>query len=129
MGLWRCYQGSPCATDEHGRWRDFESDVPVCPGCGCDGRQPEGRGVINARAVLHLLVKDKAGPIIGRGSRLRILCNPALKLSRVVMGTGEPSIANCPACLAHADFPKDFPEMDPENVPDWKVGRDLEVRT
>lgn len=123
MGLWRCLQPE-CQTGQHGH--DFVSDEPVCPLCGIDGRTPEGGSVIAKLEPVHLLVKDKQGPIVGRGARYRVLCDPSLKLGPKVRATGEPMATYCPACKAHADFPKGVDDMVGE-VPAWKVGKEIKA--
>lgn len=97
MKLWRC-QNEECSTDPHGRLIfDFMADEPVCPTCGADGRTPEGHNVVIPRTVIHLLVKDKAGPLKGERGRYRLACQPEAK--RVAgQFTTVPSAATCPLC-------------------------------
>jgi hypothetical protein len=65
---------------------------------------------------LHFLVPDEKGPIhskpggtafpVGREMRSHIACDPAMTLSEVHRGTGEPWLVVCTACQATEEFKK-----------------------
>lgn len=97
MGIYRCYN-EDCTEQANGRLGfDFEAGVPVCPKCKCDGRKPEFASMINELPTTHLVVKDKAGPIITSMGRRRIACMPTSN-KYPERATDLPSAVNCSAC-------------------------------
>ena len=121
---YRCYNPE-CGEPPNGY--DFASAQPICPKCGADKRTPSGRAIISPLTVVHLVVPAKDGPIQGQYKNWAVLCDPKIKLcprGKYQM-SGEPSVTNCPACLAHADFPADFDDLTPELVPNWRVGEEI----
>lgn len=103
MKLWRC-QNEDCSECPHGRLIfDFMNETGVCPKCSADPATPEGADLVVPRVVVHLLVKDKAGPIAGHGCRLKVACQPALK-KLPTRATGSAAAVTCPLCLNTADY-------------------------
>jgi hypothetical protein len=90
-----------CAED--GRRFEFEAenDHFACPKCGADSGPTVGLLVLT-----HLLIADPRGPLLGQGGRFRLACaaNRAYlaTITNLEAATGEPTIANCPGCLAEA---------------------------
>lgn len=82
---------------------EFESDYPTCPKCGASG-EPQ----VFKRTLIHLLLADERGPILGNGRRYRMACDE--KRARAYLATltnGEAAVnldhaelANCPGCLS-----------------------------
>ena len=80
---------------------DVEQDGFSCPKCGSDDP-----GSVGLLTLIHLLVRDKAGPIQGSRSRYRLACDP----TRVLLATptnneaasGDVKAVNCPGCLEAA---------------------------
>jgi hypothetical protein len=81
----------------------FEFDLPhdrlACPKCGAD-RQP----LVGLLALVHLLVRDKAGPVRGVGGlRYKLACDEKraylATVSNQEAATGDVRAANCPGCL------------------------------
>lgn len=78
---------------------DFESQYPTCPKCSYTGPP-----VVNKRSLIHVLLQDRNGPIVGeKGLRWFIACDPKRRtLATTTNGeacTGNSSQANCPGCL------------------------------
>lgn len=96
MKLWKCWN---CEDDRGNPGRDFEADGPVCPACGLDGRTPDGRDAVVARAVVHLDPPHPVRKAKGTGKRP---CDG--KPVGVGMATGHPAAVTCPACRASAAF-------------------------
>lgn len=80
---------------------EVDHDRFSCPKCGND--RPPGVGLL---VLTHLLVSDHRGPIDGITGRYRLACDERraylATLTNLEAATGEPSIANCPTCLAEA---------------------------
>lgn len=110
LKLYRC-TADECSTDPHGRLIfDFTAEAPICPKCGADGRLPEFAWTVVELTRIHFLVKDKAGPIVDRGARRRLACDPSpgtKKTGERCAGTLYHAATNCPDCRASADFPAD----------------------
>jgi hypothetical protein len=82
---------------------DVDHDRFACPKCG--NNVPPGVGLL---VLTHLLVSDRAGPIIGTmGRRYRLACHKdrayLATVTNLEAATVCPSIANCPGCLAEAE--------------------------
>lgn len=103
MGLYRCHNPE-CDEDPMSRLMfDFECDgSPVCPKCGADPKNAHQRSLITKLEYVHFHVEDKNGPVIGRGAKYRIACQPDKK--HLGMATGEPSGVSCPACKETAEY-------------------------
>jgi len=98
--VWRC--GNPlCSKGTGKRFFDFttRSEKPKCTRCGAEPP------FVAARSLIHMLVSDPSGPIVGgHGVRYKIPCEP----TREVMATegnqeacsGDFRAVNCPGCLA-----------------------------
>jgi len=94
--IWCCLNQD---CNENGKRFIFESEYDVCPKCGFT------HPIVYKRSLIHVLVKDKDGPIRGdMGFRYRMLCSP----KRTYLSTGKNGeaatvkvdLANCPGCLA-----------------------------
>lgn len=93
-----------CNRPDGKKGRKFWSDVPACE-CGVDGRKPEYRAFI-IRCVVHHYVPPH--PVIqDRGTGFRLCDGKAVRShnTAVETSTGAVSVVDCPACLAHPDFP------------------------
>lgn len=100
--VWRC-PNPDCLENATDTWFDFESDYPTCPKCGLEPP------AIQKRVLIHLLVADTKGPIMGsQGLRYHMACHP----QRVILATAtngeaasnDPAQVNCPGCLLSDDF-------------------------
>jgi Zn finger protein HypA/HybF involved in hydrogenase expression len=87
--------------------RRFEFPVEhssvVCPKCGAN--EPPYVGVL---ALVHLLVRDNKGPIIGTGGlRWKLLCDEKraylATATNQEAATGDPHAISCPGCKAKAE--------------------------
>jgi len=81
---------------------EFTSDIPKCPRCTC-----EGPPTIQLRTLIHLLVPDPKGPILGAVQRWKFACDPkrehlALE-DNMEAATDNVHAANCPGCLETAN--------------------------
>ena len=89
---------------------DFAADLPVCPKCGLDARNPKYRRFMELVTVIHFDPPENIVPGVGVNLSL---CNgktPA-ELGAVrpmEQLTGDPEAVTCPVCKAHSEFPKDF---------------------
>jgi hypothetical protein len=103
MTMYRCYN-EDCTEQPNGRLGfDFSGTVPICPKCQCDGRQPEFAVMIQELSTIHLVVKDKAGPIVTTMGRRRVACQPtATKYPD--NATDDPNAVNCPECQQSTAF-------------------------
>lgn len=76
----------------------FEADEPICPKCTARG-YPTVQKVI----LVHLLVRDRLGPIQGATSRYSLACDPKRDyITHPTNGeaaTGEIPPVNCPGCM------------------------------
>ena len=95
--VWRC-QNPDCLESSLDRFFEFTGDECKCPKCGL------GHPAVIKRALIHLLIRDNAGRIVGdRGLRYRLACDT--KRAYVATrengeaGTGDLAAANCPGCL------------------------------
>lgn len=82
----------------------IENGDVVCPKCGAD-RTP----MIGLLVVTHLLVRDKAGPVVGNGGlKFRIACDTTGKRTHLATitnqeaATGDYRSCNCMPCLQAA---------------------------
>ncbi len=81
---------------------DVENDHFACPKCGAHKEPMAGLLVL-----IHLLIRNPAGPIIGSGG-LRYALGCDLKraylatLTNQEAATDDPDVANCPGCLDRA---------------------------
>lgn len=113
----RCVNPDCCGDDTASRPQfDFEAtaDAPVCPKCGADARDEEGRHVVHPLAVIHYMLIDRTnGKIRTANGRRSVACDPTAADIPVNMramrhggekpeanATGEPSSVTCPACKA-----------------------------
>lgn len=96
--LWKCYN---CETPIGVIGYDFESDVPVCPKCGLDGRDPVMASRMTERVVIHF---DPPHPIMrGRGINKRACDGKPIHGGYAV---GEPANVTCPECKTSDAFLK-----------------------
>lgn len=110
--IWRCPNPecvSPVGIVDHTdplrlnqpgvRYFEFAGDYPECPKCGSCAPS------VQKRALIHLLVRDKKGPVVGEhGLRWRMACDPKrthlATESNGEAATGDSTCANCPGCMA-----------------------------
>lgn len=93
-----CCQNPDCKENKFAiKLFEFESEYPECPKCGSTAP------TVYKRTLIHLLVKDRMGPIRGQYGRWKLACDA----KREILATpdnGEsatdqlPSV-NCPGCL------------------------------
>jgi len=80
---------------------DVDHDRFCCPKCG--GRDGPMVGLL---VLTHLLVRDQGGPIVGQFGRFKLACHNSraylATVTNLEAATSDPSIANCPGCLAAA---------------------------
>lgn len=104
----RCYCLNPECRDrecEPGKDRyEFavEHAEVVCPKCGAN-QVP----IVGVLAIVHFIVRDKRGPLMGHGGlRYRLACEPRRTFiatrTNLEAGTGELSAVTCVRCLAVA---------------------------
>lgn len=79
-----------------------ENDHFCCPKCGAD-QSP----MVGVLALIHFLIPDRKGPIVGMGGlRYRLGCDSVraylATTSNQEAATGEIAAANCPGCLEEA---------------------------
>lgn len=62
--------------------------------------------MVGLLVLTHLLIRDPNGPIKGHLGRFKLACNTKraylATITNLEAATGDPSIANCPGCLAAA---------------------------
>ena len=74
-------------------------DSVRCDKCGSDSPL-----MVGLLVLIHLLVLDRDGPIVGsQGLRYRFVCDPKRShlatTTNLEAATGDPTVANCPGCL------------------------------
>lgn len=120
MRIFRCLN-QECSEHPHGRpGFDFQAATdkmpdgsPLeCPKCGSEALVPV--------LPVHLLVKDKAGPIKTGLGRRTIACRPDIK---TISGrlTGEPAAVTCPSCQASEAYKaleSEIRVLDEHEIPD-----------
>lgn len=94
--FWLC-MNPDCREHERGAFV-FRSDYPECPKCGC------GAPTVQKRALVHLLLRNNKGPIVGDlGLRWELACDTKRDyLATIDNGeacTGDSRHVNCQACL------------------------------
>ncbi len=77
-----------------------ENDHFACPKCGAN-KAP----LVDLRTLTHLLIRDRAGLIVGEGGlQFKIACDPKRRhlatMTNEEAATDQRSVANCPQCLA-----------------------------
>lgn len=95
---WMCANKS-CRNGLGGLF-EFESDYQECPKCG-NKEYP----IVQKRALIHLLLEDRKGPIQGETCRYKIACSPQRE-TLATYKNGEavsdnPKVINCPGCILH----------------------------
>jgi hypothetical protein len=84
----------------------YEFDAPhdkfCCPKCGADGPL-----MVGLLTLIHLLVSDRKGPVVGsEGRRYRLACSATrahlATTTNNEAATGYVPAVNCPACLRAA---------------------------
>lgn len=90
-----------CLDDKQIPGRDFVAEsAPVCPKCGLDGSP--GKQHANLIIPLRTVHFDPPHPTVkNRGVNVPLCGVPFV--GGMAM-TGDPNVANCPNCKAHADF-------------------------
>lgn len=92
--VWIC-QNALCR--ERNKNYEFEADEPICPKC-----QAAGYPYVQKRILVHLLVSDPEGLILGASGPLSILCDSGRGFIATYhngeAGTGETAPVNCPGC-------------------------------
>lgn len=97
--LYRCYNPK-CTTHPAGMpGYDFTADVPVCPKCGVDARQPRFANLIVTRTLIHF--DPPSGVVPGYGKNVCV-CDGKPLGGRV--SSGDPDAVNCPACRESAEW-------------------------
>lgn len=122
--LYRCQAEDH--PDEHGRLIfDFEAEGPICPKCGADAKLPEYVHTVVELVQVHFLVKDKAGLMIGKGSRYRAACDPKAIIGDKFRATGDPTAVTCRRCQESSDYP----EERRRRVDHAEGDREIEINT
>lgn len=79
-----------------------DHDRFCCPKCG--SHDAPGVGLL---VLTHLLIRDPHGPIKGELGRFKVACDTRraylATFTNLEAATADPSIANCPGCLAAAE--------------------------
>lgn len=90
--FYRCY--NPNCTEHPAKMPgyDFTADVPVCPKCKVDARQPRFSHLIVPLVIIHF---DPPSQVPGYGVG-ELACDGKPSAGR--MATGDPEVVNCPAC-------------------------------
>lgn len=97
------YCRNPACRNEDDTEFHFEvvDDKFKCPKCG-GYKKP----MVGLLVLVHLLIPDDAGPIVGKNGRYRLGCNEKrdhlATPSNLEAATGDPEVANCPICLEAA---------------------------
>jgi len=91
----RCPNPECCEKGEP--YFDFQSDYPKCPKCSL------GPPAVEKRALMHLLVRDPKGPVVGQlGLRYALACDKKRDYLATwrngEAATGSPKDVNCPGC-------------------------------
>lgn len=99
-----CCYNPECLEDRRKGRFEFQSehDHFACPKCGAD-RAP----LVYMLVLIHLLVPQKGGKIVGKGGiEYNLACDETRAYLATVTNqeaaTGDPTAANCPGCLAAA---------------------------
>ena len=79
-----------------------EHDHFACPKCGSTDKSTVG-----VKVLIHLMLPDRNGPIEGsRGAKYILGCDSRraylATFTNLEAATGDPTVANCPGCLAEA---------------------------
>lgn len=95
--VWRC-PNPECFILSTDRYYEFVSEYAECPKCGC--KEPH----VQQRTLIHLLVRDDKGPIVGMyGMRYKLLCDERRAYLATIGNnegaTGDAAAANCAGCL------------------------------
>lgn len=116
---------SKCATNPHAGRLGFEFEgeksAAKCPKCGIESGDIRFGPLLTPLVTIHY---DPPSPVPGYG-----MGYPLCDKSKIVVAlngeqaSGEPCAVNCKACKDHADFPKDWVEMDASRVPDVSLMR------
>jgi hypothetical protein len=93
MKRWRC-NNAACKQGE------FAADLPVCPGCAVDARNPRYAGVVTGLAVIHFDPPDPVVPAMGQNV---LACDPSKPIGGH-MASGAHDAVNCPACRGSEAF-------------------------
>lgn len=117
MRLFNCYN---CVSPETGMpGVKFFAELPVCPTCKLDGREPRFKDRVVQCRIIHF---DPPHPqAIGAGLNV-LACDPTKKIGGLngvaAMATGEPAVVNCPNCRATDVFKAALAakEDGPDNV-------------
>lgn len=123
MYLFRCLNPK-CADSRDKIGHDFSAEIPTCPKCGLDGRDPRYRAFMQRLTVIHF---DPPGDVIeGVGKNVTLCTGEFIShlghKRPLEQATSDPGSVNCPACLEHADFP-DPSAADPFAQPKPKPAR------
>lgn len=92
-----------CSDDGKNEFRfTVEDDLFCCPKCGAN--EPP---LVGAYTLIHWLVRDQKGPILGSGGlRYFVACDPnrhhLATFTNLEAASGDPSCINCPQCLLEA---------------------------
>lgn len=107
--LFRCNNCVNDATGANGVDFTAPADKPVCPTCGANRNDPDEAALIDELVVIHW---EPAHPKAHRFKKLigtkgcgHVACQPGKKhFGTNLQVTGDPSVANCPACKATKEF-------------------------
>jgi len=76
----------------------FNADKDTCPKC-----KGSGYPYVVLMALVHLLIPDPQGRIMGGDGRYRMACDPSrhylATTTNQEAATGDPEAVNCPGCL------------------------------
>jgi hypothetical protein len=93
---------------------DVDQDKFSCPKCGSDS--PVMVGLL---VLIHFLVRDQKGPVVGQGIRYRFACDA--KRAHLATNTnleaasGDIKAVNCPGCLKAAH------DQNLTNIQGWQL--------
>ena len=97
---WIC-QNPDCREKPTDKFFQFRSDQPRCPKCTLFGPP-----AVQLVALVHLLVPDPQGPILGQYRRYHLACDPKREHIATVTnkeaGSDNLGAVNCPGCQAAA---------------------------
>jgi hypothetical protein len=104
-----CFADKPSESGSPVPGYKFYADLPVCPKCTADQRNPRHMHYIAECEVIHF---DPPDPVLrDRGTNVAA-CDPSIKIGGLQegetvkpnFGTGHRSVVNCPKCMESEAF-------------------------
>jgi hypothetical protein len=80
---------------------DFEAELPICPACKLDGRNPRYRNFVTELVTVHFLPPD---PIVKTMVLGTLACDPSKPHQPGIVATPSHAAVNCKCCIASQAF-------------------------